>query len=105
MLDLRRRVQDGRVIYSAQVALVMKTPEEKQLERIRLAVDADTGARAYWHSFTPQERLALELMNQRKYGYKTAPRIDRVIEFLTSEQLRAESDEPRDSKNPPTDRS
>jgi len=96
------------VIYSAQSSLVMKTPEAEQFERIRLAVDADTGARDYWHSFTPQERIwALELMNQRKYGYdgESPPRIQKVIEFLTLEQLRAESDEPRDSKSQPTDQS
>jgi hypothetical protein len=84
----------------------MKTSEEEQFERIRLAVDADAGARAYWHSFTPQARIwALGLMNQRKYGYQTAPRIERVIGCLTLEQLRAESDEPRDSKSPATDQS
>jgi hypothetical protein len=84
----------------------MKTSEEEQFERIRLAVDADTGALDYWHSFTPQERIwALNLMNQRKYGYQTAPRVERVIEVLSLEQLRAESDEPQDSDSPATDQS
>ena len=84
----------------------MKTSEEEQFERIRLAVDADTGARDYWHSFTPQERIwALNLMNQRKYGYQTAPRSERVIEVLSLEQLRAESDESHDSDSLATDQS
>ena len=85
----------------------MKTSKEEQIEAIKLAIDADTGEPGYWHSFTPQERIwALELMNQRKYGYddQSVPRIQRVIQVLTLEELRAETDPPR-SQNPPTDRS
>jgi hypothetical protein len=40
-------------------------------------------ARAYWHSRTPQERLAaLELMRQKAYGYDPATaRLQRVLEI------------------------
>jgi hypothetical protein len=62
----------------------MKTSEEEQFERIRLAVDADTGAPDYWHSFTPQERIwALG----HGYDSESPPSIQKVIEFLTLEQL------------------
>ena len=86
----------------------MTTPKEEQFEAIKLAVDADTGEYGYWHSFTPQERIwAMELMRQCKYGYdhQSAPRIQKVIEFLTLDQLRSESGEPHDSENSPTDQS
>ena len=40
--------------------------------------------RAYWHSRTPQERLAaLLLMNQKTYGYNPATvRIKKVIKIV-----------------------
>jgi hypothetical protein len=40
--------------------------------------------RAYWHSRTPQERLAaLELMRQKVYGYDPATaRFEKVIKIV-----------------------
>jgi hypothetical protein len=45
--------------------------------------EGKAGARAYWHSRTPAERLAaLELMRQKAYGYDPATaRIQRVLEI------------------------
>ena len=44
---------------------------------------ADTADKAYWHSKTPQERMAaLELMRQINYGYDpTTERLQRVLEI------------------------
>lgn len=45
--------------------------------------EIEAAARAYWHSRTPEERLAaLELMRQKAYGYDPAiARIQRVLEI------------------------
>ena len=44
--------------------------------------EADEVDKAYWHSKTPQERMAaLELMRQINYGYDpTTERLQRVLE-------------------------
>ena len=44
--------------------------------------------KAYWHSKTPQERMAaLELMRQINYGYDpTTERLQRVLEVATLTQ-------------------
>ena len=44
--------------------------------------EADEADKAYWHSKTPQERMAaLELMRQINYGYDpTTERLQRVLE-------------------------
>ncbi|MDE0019114.1 MAG: hypothetical protein OXU51_23235 [Candidatus Poribacteria bacterium] len=44
--------------------------------------EADEADKAYWHSKSPQERMAaLELMRQINYGYDpTTERIQRVLE-------------------------
>ena len=44
--------------------------------------EADAADKAYWHSKTPQERMAaLELMWQINYGYDpTTERLQRVLE-------------------------
>ena len=45
--------------------------------------EADEADKAYWHSKTPQERMAaLELMRQINYGYDpTTERLQRVLEI------------------------
>ena len=45
--------------------------------------EADAADKAYWHSKTPQERMAaLELMRQINYGYDpTTERLQRVLEI------------------------
>ena len=45
--------------------------------------EADEVDKAYWHSKTPQERMAaLELMRQINYGYDpTTERLQRVLEI------------------------
>ena len=45
--------------------------------------------RDYWHSRTPQERVAaLLLMNQKAYGYDSATvRIERVIKIVKLEDI------------------
>ena len=45
--------------------------------------EADEVDKAYWHSKTPQERMAaLELMRQINYGYDpTTERLQRVFEI------------------------
>ena len=45
--------------------------------------EADAADQAYWHSKTPQERMAaLELMRQINYGYDpTTERLQRVLEI------------------------
>jgi hypothetical protein len=47
------------------------------------SAEGETANRAYWHSRTPQERLAaLELMRQKAYGYDPATaRLQRVLEI------------------------
>ncbi len=44
--------------------------------------------KAYWHSKTPQERMAaLELMRQINYGYDpTTERLQRILEVATLTQ-------------------
>lgn len=44
--------------------------------------EADEADKAYWHSKTPQERMAaLELMCQINYGYNpTTERLQRILE-------------------------
>ncbi len=44
--------------------------------------EADEADKAYWHSKSPQERMAaLELMRQINYGYDpTTERLQRVLE-------------------------
>ncbi len=46
--------------------------------------EADETDKAYWHSKTPQERMAaLELMRQINYGYDpTTERLQRVLEIV-----------------------
>ncbi len=46
--------------------------------------EADEADKAYWHSKTPQERMAaLELMRQINYGYDpTTERLQRVLEVV-----------------------
>ncbi len=46
--------------------------------------EADDADKAYWHSKTPQERMAaLELMGQINYGYDpTTERLQRVLEVV-----------------------
>lgn len=46
--------------------------------------EADADDKAYWHSRTPQERMAaLELMRQINYGYDpTTERLQRVLEIV-----------------------
>ena len=46
--------------------------------------EADDADKAYWHSKTPQERMAaLELMRQINYGYDpTTERLQRVLEVV-----------------------
>lgn len=48
------------------------------------SAEVEAADRAYWHSRTPQERLAaLELMRQKAYGYDPATaRLQRVIEIV-----------------------
>lgn len=45
--------------------------------------EREAADRAYWHSRTPQERVAaLELMRQKAYGYDPATaRLQRVLEI------------------------
>ena len=45
--------------------------------------EADEADKAYWHSKTPQERMAaLELMRQINYGYDpTTERLQRILEI------------------------
>ncbi len=54
-----------------------------------LFAEAETANRAYWHSRTPQERLAaLELMRQKAYGYDPATtRVQRVIEIVNLKDI------------------
>jgi len=50
--------------------------------------DADKADRDFWHSRTPDERLAaLELMRQSAYGYDdpTTSRLQRVLEIVRGE--------------------
>lgn len=46
--------------------------------------EADADDKAYWHSKTPQERMAaLELMRQIHYGYDpTTERLQSVLEIV-----------------------
>ena len=46
--------------------------------------EADEADKAYWHSKSPQERMAaLELMRQINYGYDpTTERLQRVLEIV-----------------------
>ena len=46
--------------------------------------EADAADKAYWHSKTPQERMAaLELMRQINYGYDpTTERLQRILEVV-----------------------
>lgn len=46
--------------------------------------EADEADKAYWHSKTPQERMAaLELMRQINYGYDpTTERLQKVLEVV-----------------------
>ena len=46
--------------------------------------EADEADKTYWHSKTPQERMAaLELMRQIHYGYDpTTERLQRVLEVV-----------------------
>ena len=46
--------------------------------------EADVADKVYWHSKTPQERMAaLELMRQINYGYDpTTERLQRVLEVV-----------------------
>ncbi len=60
--------------------------DDAAFEAIKLAVETGVTDRAFWHSRTPDERIAaMELMRQRAYGYDehSMPRLQRVIEIAT----------------------
>ena len=51
------------------------------------SAEVESADRAYWHSRTPEERLAaLELMRQKAYGYDPAAKIQRVLEITQLEK-------------------
>ena len=58
--------------------------DRKTLSVLSSFEEADEVDKAYWHSKTPQERMAaLELMRQINYGYDpTTERLQRVLEVV-----------------------
>lgn len=65
----------------------MRTIDTFKVDKEKFSVlssfeEADAADKAYWHSKTPQERMAaLELMRQINYGYDpTTERLQRVLE-------------------------
>ena len=58
--------------------------DRKMLSVLSSFEEADEVDKAYWHSKTPQERMAaLELMRQINYGYDpTTERVQRVLEVV-----------------------
>ena len=68
---------------------VMRTVDTFRVDKEKLSVlssfeEADEADKAYWHSKSPQERMAaLELMRQINYGYDpTTERLQRVLEVV-----------------------
>ena len=66
---------------------VMRAIDTFKVDKEKLSVlssfeEADEVDKAYWHSKSPQERMAaLELMRQINYGYDpTTERLQRVLE-------------------------
>ena len=57
--------------------------DKKEFSVLSSFEEADKVDKAYWHSKTPQERMAaLELMRQINYGYDpTTERLQRVLEI------------------------
>ena len=57
--------------------------DKKEFSVLSSFETADAADKAYWHSKTPQERMAaLELMRQINYGYDpTTERLQRVLEI------------------------
>ena len=64
------------------------TNRNQKIDRTAFSVptfsEADEQDKAYWHSLTPQERLAvLEVMRQINYGYNPlTDRIQRTLEIV-----------------------
>lgn len=66
---------------------------EQRLDRTAISMfasfeAADRAEREYWHSRTPDERLAaMELMRQAAYGYNDSAtsRLQRVLEIVVGE--------------------
>ncbi len=58
--------------------------DKEELSVLSSFEEADAADKAYWHSKTPQERMAaLELMRQINYGYDpTTERLQRVLEVV-----------------------
>ena len=68
---------------------VMRAIDTFEVDKETLSVlssfeEADDADKAYWHSKSPQERMAaLELMRQINYGYDpTTERLQRVLEVV-----------------------
>jgi hypothetical protein len=82
--------------------------DDADLEAIKLAVDTGVTDRAFWHSRTPDERIAaMELMRQRAYAYDehSVPRLQRVIEIASLKHYEPRPAEAEKSASPPKDQS
>ena len=81
--------------------------DDAAFEVIKLAVETGVTDRAFWHSRTPDERIAaMELMRQRAYGYDehSMPKFQRVIEIVSLKRYDASS-KSADPDSPPKEES